>query len=744
MNNKGFLDESKTNGSFEENIDILFHEIDLAIKWARPSILFAVYSSGSVLSKAKAELEDRLTHLNQKTHIIEVSGKKQSNFSTDIFQLPQLSHSVLFIDDIQCTTCEEDTGFFIELRRNVEKFIDHRIRVVFWLSEDDVPFFATNAIDCWILRHHVVEFQDSPFQTKALLQTLESTWLGLDEHAFEVPSSSFAINEIIASPEQVEPNFFHGNLILMLGVLYWRRGLPEEAVKFLNVSLEIARQISNSSLEEQCKNALTLVQADPSQTTDASPAPVQEVPVSTDLQDNQAKAVQSVSPVATDEKTVMVDEAQSSSQELPASEPDIETKKVDSATFESPSQVNISLDAEQETPEETPEPQLSAFETVNSQVEVETVPVSTIKAASPVSNEEIPVIPQDQQVIPLEMDCSQDVPEQTVMPADNTDIPAAMEEKLDQPERGSDMKESDQLFDHKTSAEWNAMGNKFLTTGSYNDAINAYTKAIELAPSLNWPYIKNLASAHYHKGKIKGRLSIGKTDEPDLWEGEDDDFESSAYFNQDNIPQAQRGDPVETDKSLDANPVNDTANGRADLNDTGIQVQADAASTVSNPSDGQTLAQYDSTPIVNDTGELPEGFTAINRADLSVPQSAIELNQLGNFYTNNRDFDKAIAAYQKSIEKDSRFGQPYSNLGSLYYQMGKFENAVSMLKRSLDFLATPEEKAVSWNRLGDVYRRMRDYSSALDAYQKASQINPNTRPVLMRARKSLIGRVAVG
>ncbi len=440
MNNKGFLDESKANGSFEENIDILFHEIDLAIKWSRPSILFAVYSSGSVLSKAKAELEDRLTHLNQKTHIIEVSGKKQSNFSTDIFQLPQLSHSVLFIDDIQCTSCEENTGFFIELRRNVEKFIDHRIRVVFWLSEEDVPFFATNAIDCWILRHHVVDFQDSPFQTKALLQTLESTWLGLDEHAFEVPSSSFAINEIIASPEKVEPNFFHGNLILMLGVLYWRRGLPEEAVKFLNVSLEIAKQISNSSLEAQCKNALTLVQADPGQETDATPVSVQEIPISTELQDNQAKVIQSVGPVAAEDKTGLVDEALSSNQELPASEPDVEPHTVETAVLEPSSQDNNDLDAEQQTPEVTSLPQSSAPETINSQVEVETVPVSTIEAASPVSNEENPVIPQELQDIPSERASSQVVPERTVMTPENTDIHASTEEKQDQPERGSDMK----------------------------------------------------------------------------------------------------------------------------------------------------------------------------------------------------------------------------------------------------------------------------------------------------------------
>ena len=31
--------------SFEDRVDILFRELELAIKWQRPSILLAVYSS---------------------------------------------------------------------------------------------------------------------------------------------------------------------------------------------------------------------------------------------------------------------------------------------------------------------------------------------------------------------------------------------------------------------------------------------------------------------------------------------------------------------------------------------------------------------------------------------------------------------------------------------------------------------------------------------------------------------------
>ena len=42
---------------FEDRVDFLFRELELSIKWQRPSILFAIYSSEYVHSAAEADLE---------------------------------------------------------------------------------------------------------------------------------------------------------------------------------------------------------------------------------------------------------------------------------------------------------------------------------------------------------------------------------------------------------------------------------------------------------------------------------------------------------------------------------------------------------------------------------------------------------------------------------------------------------------------------------------------------------------
>jgi tetratricopeptide (TPR) repeat protein len=48
---------------------------------------------------------------------------------------------------------------------------------------------------------------------------------------------------------------------------------------------------------------------------------------------------------------------------------------------------------------------------------------------------------------------------------------------------------------------WNEFGNIHLGTASYDEAIQAYSKAIELAPNFGWPY-RNLASAFISKGRF--------------------------------------------------------------------------------------------------------------------------------------------------------------------------------------------------------------------------------------------------
>jgi tetratricopeptide (TPR) repeat protein len=99
-------------------------------------------------------------------------------------------------------------------------------------------------------------------------------------------------------------------------------------------------------------------------------------------------------------------------------------------------------------------------------------------------------------------------------------------------------------------------------------------------------------------------------------------------------------------------------------------------------------------------------------------------NELGNLYFLSGAYGQAVHAYHRSIQLDDRFGRPYSNLALTYVQQGKFEEAVDLYRRSIELLSESKEKAISWNRLGNVYRYLRDYRQAVIAYQQADELDP--------------------
>ena len=98
-------------------------------------------------------------------------------------------------------------------------------------------------------------------------------------------------------------------------------------------------------------------------------------------------------------------------------------------------------------------------------------------------------------------------------------------------------------------------------------------------------------------------------------------------------------------------------------------------------------------------------------------------NELGTIYFKIGCYEEAIAAYEKAIELAPECGWPYSNLGLTYSHQGKYAEAVPLYRKSVELLKSNREKAISWNRLGDAYRRLNDGNKAMMAYQKAVELD---------------------
>lgn len=114
-------------------------------------------------------------------------------------------------------------------------------------------------------------------------------------------------------------------------------------------------------------------------------------------------------------------------------------------------------------------------------------------------------------------------------------------------------------------------------------------------------------------------------------------------------------------------------------------------------------------------------------------------NELGNVYFNTGAFEEAVTAYSKAIELDDWFAWPYSNLALVYVQKEKYAEAILLYQRSIELFSSDKDKAITWNRLGNVYRRLTDYDNAIACYQRADELDPNNATRSLRSRFSLLG-----
>ena len=868
--------------SFQDRIDILYHEIELAVRWDRPSILFAIYRSDAIRDEVNTLLKEKLNGIAQRTHFVKTNHKDQFDFLAQIPPLPELSQTVLLIDGFNWECGKEGVRVFKEFNKHREYFIDNNIRAIFWLFENEVSDFAANATECWILRHRMVEFVDIPHPGTGLIQSQESLMLAEKVPLSDVTSSGDSIEKTVALRDGEKVNASHANGLLSLGILFWRKGNPQRALKYLQASAEMSMALSDHSLQAQCQNALALVQVELGNIEGAVSAYQSAISLSpesgflwnnlgqtlakNEMNEEAIKAYQQAllcSPqdflswdgighlflklgayqnaISAFEKALEIapyyefswaglgnaylEAGQLEKVEEPLRKAvELNVQRIDAwlnlgkcftqqdrgldaiavyhrAIEFNPQNADIwdelgKLHLQMQNYSES----ILAFQkaiSLNPQDGEKTVRLayalfqigdyetsaSVYEGGIPLFNDAVTraeilnrlgdtylqmknyekAIAAYEQSEQLSNKCKNKGDEETKS-IEDTQLTDPTDDKKMEPgdskeERGEIMNEANHIFDLKSAAEWNEHGNSHLKAGAYNDAIVAFTKAIEMAPDACWPYIQNLAHVHYQKGKAIGKQTVGITEDPDLWEGEED-VDPASLNGYDTVADPKRSDANEepgleklnrNDPLIQSTNGEETEKASIELMDSAGCCLNENPATVSGGEEkvsrsmaGAGTAQT-GVPQNTATGAIPSPAIPGKPQFMDeTPQNSIDWNDLGNMYTNAKKFDNAIEAYKKAIEMNPKYGQPYTNLGFIYYRLAKYEVAVRLYQKSIDLLETQEDKAISWNRLGDAYRRLGDYGNALAAYQNASEMAPVGNPVMARARATLLANIVVG
>ncbi|MBN1302787.1 MAG: tetratricopeptide repeat protein [Anaerolineales bacterium] len=333
---------------------------------------------------------------------------------------------------------------------------------------------------------------------------------------------------------------------------------------------------------------------------------------------------------------------------------------------------------------------------------------------------------------------------------------------------------------------WNRLGNIYSDSSDFNQAIPAYRKAIEADPDFGWSY-SNLALAYCAKNEFEQAIELYQKSIELIRDGKDQAITwnrlGMAYRqlnDYDNAVKAfRKADELVKDQSiLDNNPEqvlnnldvfdleneDETIQEYIDsIEDEEIQVQAESGEAsksiipknVPEPDEVpvhevnveeeeppvaeiEPVAAADEDEQVEDAAVKP----AINTEnDGQEPDHAIDIlediasdefdtddpqawNDLGNVFFEAGNYTEAIKAYSKAIELDDEYGWPYSNLALTYAQTGNYAEAIDLYRKGLALFSDDEDKAITWNRLGNAHRRAGEYDNAIIAYQWADELDP--------------------
>src|SRR5512143_888711 len=258
--------------SFDERVEMLTRELELAVKWQRPCILLVVYSSEYVRSDVEAALENSLIDLGQKVVRLRFKDQRSESVVSFLREFKDPANAVFMVPGLHWAESEQaDAYSMLNLQR--EFFVERQIRSVFWLTQNEIVNLARSAPDFWAYRHRVIEFSESPKAERLLQEALESAWQGTGEYAdqYDDTDAKISLRETLLTelPESEEATSVRANLMLTLSILNWRKGDFEKAGEQLQEALKGSSRVQDNWFEAACYNALALVKSSTDATDEA-------------------------------------------------------------------------------------------------------------------------------------------------------------------------------------------------------------------------------------------------------------------------------------------------------------------------------------------------------------------------------------------------------------------------------------------------------------------------------------------
>jgi len=214
----------------------LSNYLNRAHRHDKPSILFALYLSEFLRSDVERSLSTLLKE--QGLQIVSVDAGEKKDLPS-FFSSIDSDNTVFFVHNIE-------KGFpevlqFLNFKR--EELVEDHVKVIFWVTEEELSRISREAPDFFAFRNRVVEFMEVPHAGElrpALVEfALETEYRSLDEIKRSIELKEKLLSELSAETE------ISGYLLGSLGDLYFQIGLYEKSIDCSEKALKIAKDIGD-------------------------------------------------------------------------------------------------------------------------------------------------------------------------------------------------------------------------------------------------------------------------------------------------------------------------------------------------------------------------------------------------------------------------------------------------------------------------------------------------------------------
>ncbi len=118
------------------------------------------------------------------------------------------------------------------------------------------------------------------------------------------------------------------------------------------------------------------------------------------------------------------------------------------------------------------------------------------------------------------------------------------------------------------------------------------------------------------------------------------------------------------------------------------------------------------------------------------------LERLADSYDKAKQTDKALETYKQAIEADPQNGDLHNNLGNLYANSGKVEEAKAEFQKAAD--VNPGGAAQYYFNLGAVLYNTGKMDDAVEAFKKCSAVDPQKADAYFWLGLALSGKMTTG